>query len=132
MFNDKEIRDDEMRVIGRSGLDKTPAAQAPSGKAWNVKKILALVALCVIMLTAVGLALYLRHVHAGAEEDLEIDYFENSLGEGIHEEFVVNTPAKDPLGDYSDSVKAYTEHIVRVVNDIEMDIYIPHNAHPRL
>jgi hypothetical protein len=38
----------------------------------------------------------------------------------------------EKLGNYKDSSKAYTEHIEMTVNDIPLDIYIPHNAKPRL
>jgi hypothetical protein len=39
-----------------------------------------------------------------------------------------------PLGDYSDTtlVKPYTEHLRDTINDIPIDIYIPHNAKPEL
>ena len=37
-----------------------------------------------------------------------------------------------PLGDYSDTTKAYTEHLRDTINDIPIDIYIPHNAVPQL
>ena len=37
-----------------------------------------------------------------------------------------------PLGDYSDTTKAYTEHLRDTINDIPLDIYIPHNAVPQL
>ena len=39
-----------------------------------------------------------------------------------------------PLGDYSDTTltKAYTEHLRDTINDIPLDIYIPHNAVPEL
>jgi len=36
------------------------------------------------------------------------------------------------LGDYSDTTKAYTETFQLTVNDIPLDIYIPHNATPTL
>ena len=36
------------------------------------------------------------------------------------------------LGDYSDDTTPYTEHIQRTINDINLDIYIPHNARPSL
>ena len=36
------------------------------------------------------------------------------------------------LGDYSDETTPYTEHIQRTLNDINLDIYIPHNARPSL
>lgn len=38
-----------------------------------------------------------------------------------------------PLGNYSeDDIKAYTEHLRDTINDIPLDIYIPHNAVPEL
>lgn len=39
---------------------------------------------------------------------------------------------KKPLGSYSDNGEAYVEHIAKEINDIVLDIYIPHNAEPKL
>ena len=36
------------------------------------------------------------------------------------------------LGNYTDTTKAYTEHLRDTINDIPLDIYIPHNAVPEL
>ena len=36
------------------------------------------------------------------------------------------------LGNYIDTTKAYTEHLRDTINDIPLDIYIPHNAVPEL
>lgn len=36
------------------------------------------------------------------------------------------------LGNYTDTAKAYTEHLRDTINDIPLDIYIPHNAVPEL
>jgi len=39
----------------------------------------------------------------------------------------------EPLGNYADTTgKAYTEHLKLTINDIPLDIYIPHNAKPSL
>ena len=55
---------------------------------------------------------------------------------------VVFEPVKEPipesdyatewLGNYTDTVKTYTEHLRDTINDIPLDIYIPHNAVPEL
>lgn len=126
MFNDKEIRDDEMRVIGRPDPVK-PSPQKSEG----CKKILPLALLCsAVLLLIVGGIFLSRRNGVTEPQDVEGDFFESIL-EG-EKDTVAAVSLKEPLGDYSDSVKAYTEHIVRIVNDIEMDIYIPHNACPRL
>ena len=36
------------------------------------------------------------------------------------------------LGNYTDTTKAYTEHLRDTINDIPLEIYIPHNAEPEL
>jgi hypothetical protein len=65
------------------------------------------------------------------EEIIEDVVFEPMNEIKVPEEF--QEPLK-PLGDYSDTtlVKPYTEHLRDTINDIPIDIYIPHNAKPEL
>ena len=58
------------------------------------------------------------------------DFYETELSDTITMSETI--PVMEKLGNYKDSSKAYTEHIEMTVNDIPLDIYIPHNAKPRL
>lgn len=112
-----DTSDDEMRVLGSS---MTPITHRHSGKGW-------LVAAAVLVCAAVAAILLSRKPQDGGEQGL----YESA---DIDSTVVTAPPAQPlaPLGDYSDTLKAYTEHISRTVNDIPLEIYIPHNAVPRL
>lgn len=112
-----DTSDDEMRVLGSS---MTPITHRHSGKGW-------LVAAAVLVCAAVAAILLFRKPQDGGEQGL----YESA---DIDSTVVTAPPAQPlaPLGDYSDTLKAYTEHISRTVNDIPLEIYIPHNAVPRL
>ena len=113
-----EIQDDELRVIGRpSGNDNSG-----KGRKW-LWAVLAAVVLAAVVLAVI---LWPRK----PEPDNVPVVFDPST-EIQEEEPVIEQVA--PLGDYSDTTaKAYTEHLKRTVNDIPLDIYIPHNAKPEL
>ena len=112
-----DTSDDEMRVLGSS---MTPITHRHSGKGW-------LVAAAVLVCAAVAAIFLSRKPQDGGEQGL----YESA---DIDSTVVTAPPAQPlvPLGDYSDTLKAYTEHISRTVNDIPLEIYIPHNAVPRL
>ena len=112
-----DTSDDEMRVLGSS---MTPITHRHSGKGW-------LVAAAVLVCAAVAAIFLFRKPQDGGEQGL----YESA---DIDSTVVTAPPAQPlvPLGDYSDTLKAYTEHISRTVNDIPLEIYIPHNAVPRL
>lgn len=114
MGRNRDIRDDEIRIIGTS-------APEHSSRVW----IWAIVALAAIMLTAL-LVFLLRPEKTPETEEPEV-VFEPQAEMHIETEEPVEW-----LGDYSDSTKAYTEHLRDTINDIPLDIYIPHNAVPEL
>lgn len=114
MGRNRDIRDDEIRIIGTS-------APEHSSRAW----IWAIVALAAIMLTAL-LVFLLRPEKTLETEEPEV-VFEPQVEMHIETEEPVEW-----MGDYSDSTKAYTEHLRDTINDIPLDIYIPHNAVPEL
>lgn len=109
-----EIQDDEIRVIGHS-----EGGKPTSGK--NRWLIILIAAICCI---ALGVILW-KVISPKEEIDVpgvfepeNIDSSDNS----VREPLVF-------LGDYSDDTsKAYTEHLKQTINDIPLDIYIPHNA----
>ena len=109
-----EIQDDEIRVIGHSESGKPT-----SGK--NRWLIILIAAVCCI---ALGVILW--NVIA-PEKEVDVP--------GVFEpENIVpaDSSAREPLvflGNYTDDTdKAYTEHLKQEINDIPLDIYIPHNA----
>lgn len=112
-----EIQDDELRVIGRpSGTDVT-------GKS---RKWLWIVVAVIIVAAVVAVAV-IRSRKPDPVEDT-----------GVFDPYTVVEPANTtnekvkPLGDYADTIKAYTEHLQLTINDIPLDVYIPHNAKPSL
>ena len=105
-----EIQDDELRVIGRpSGSEDT---RKPRKWLWIV--------MAVAIVAAVVAATIICSRKPGPGNDPVV--FDTSIKEKI-----------EPLGNYADTTgKAYTEHLELTINDIPLDIYIPHNAKPSL
>lgn len=110
-----EIQDDELRVIGHSD----GATNKPGKKPWLY---ILVASLGVVVLGVIVWALF---VHKQGQQDVPVVFEpENTVS--------AETPHHDkllPLGDYTDTTgRAFTEHIEMVINDIPLDIYIPHNA----
>ena len=105
-----EIQDDELRVIGRpSGSEDT---RKPRKWLWIV--------MAVAIVAAVVAATIICSRKPGPGNDPVV--FDSSIKEKI-----------EPLGNYADTTgKAYTEHLELTINDIPLDIFIPHNAKPSL
>ena len=105
-----EIQDDELRVIGRpSGSEDT---RKPRKWLWIV--------MAVVIVAAVVAATIICSRKPGPGNDPVV--FDTSIKEKI-----------EPLGNYADTTgKAYTEHLELTINDIPLDVYIPHNAKPSL
>ena len=105
-----EIQDDERRVIGRpAGSEDT---RKPRKWLWIV--------MAVAIVAAVVAATIICSRKPGPGNDPVV--FDSSIKEKI-----------EPLGNYADTTgKAYTEHLELTINDIPLDIYIPHNAKPSL
>lgn len=117
MNNSKnEIRDDEFRVIGQA-----------SGHRPSRKKLM----LWIILVSIVAVVFCLLawcFFREKPEEDVQGVYEKELITEASH----VVEPLSF-LGDYSDTTcRAYTEHLQKTINDIPLDIYIPHNAVPAL
>lgn len=109
-----EIQDDELRVIGHS----ESGTHTPGNNRWLIILIAAI--LCI------ALAIILMNV-IFPKNDVDVP--------GVFEPeniVPIDAPASEPLiflGDYSDTTGiAYTEHLKQTINDIPLDIYIPHNA----
>ena len=110
----KDIRDDEIRIIG-----------APSEKK-RFSWIWVVVLVACISLFA-GLVALLVNRESSVQEDEYLVVFEpeNEIVEEVAD-------SVKWLGDYSNTTKAYTEHLKDTINDIPLDIYIVHNAKPEL
>lgn len=117
-----EIRDDEIRIIGKNGKQTDQG-----GRMWLWVRLGAVAVVAVVLVLVLSLS--------GRKRT-------NNEAEVVPELFdpvpVVEQPSENEsenkawLGDYSDKVTPYTEHIQRTINDINLDIYIPHNARPSL
>ena len=112
-----DIQDDELRVIGRPSGSKD--TRKPRKWLWIV--------MAVVIVAAVAIAiLWSRKPDPGNDP-------------GVFDPSTVVEPTNaikekvEPLGNYADTTsKAYTEHLKLTINDIPLDIYIPHNAKPSL
>lgn len=117
-----EIRDDEIRIIGKNGKQADQG-----GRKWLWISLGAVAVVAVVLVLVLSLS--------GRKRT-------NNEAEVVPELFdpvpVVEQPSESEsekkawLGDYSDDTTPYTEHIQRTINDINLDIYIPHNARPSL
>lgn len=113
-----EIQDDDLRVIGRpSEYDST---SKPSRLPWIIATI------AVVFAIVAFIIFWQRNTD---EESVPVVFDQSTIVD-------IADSAPEPvllLGDYTDtSSKAYTEHLKLVVNDIPLNIYIPHNAKPSL
>lgn len=111
----KDIRDDEIRIIS--------ASQEKKGfRPWGWV-CLAVAAVAIL----ISLLVLLNDEKADMESETVQVVFEPSAE--VSQETEVDTKW---LGNYIDTTKAYTEHLRDTINDIPLDIYIPHNAVPEL
>lgn len=111
----KDIRDDEIRIISASPEKK-------GLRLWGwVCLITAVVAIIISVL------FLLRKDAPSIEDESTAVIFEPS------NEVIPDSDSNvEWLGNYADTTKAYTEHLRDTINDIPLDIYIPHNAVPEL
>ena len=120
-----EIQDDELRVIGHPAATNTGAK--PKDRRWL---IVAVVAAIIAVAAALVIVLGQKEEQTVTEPETVQEVFDPApvaeAPEAVPEEVL-------PLGDYADTTgKAYTEHLQMSVNDIPLDVYIPHNAEPKL
>ena len=115
---DDNIQDDELRVLGK------PSPEEPKKKGF---KWYYAVAILLIISGVIFAAVRLFDIR---RNEIVPDFYETELSDTIAMSETI--PVMEKLGNYKDSLKAYTEQIEMTVNDIPLDIYIPHNAKPRL
>lgn len=121
--NEVDIHDDELRVIGQKRIPHSSEDIRHKKLWWWIAAAL--------LICGIIAAVFL---FSGKKEDMsesEAVVFEPMIepdDNPVAEEVLA------PLGDYSDTTltKAYTEHLRDTINDIPLDIYIPHNAVPEL
>lgn len=112
MGRNRDIQDDEIRIIGTSSSERSSHALV-----WGLVGVV-----CAIL---IALTLFYKKEKTAEIEEPAVVF--EPLDETISE-----TEETIWLGDYSDSLQAYTEHLRDTINDIPLDIYIPHNAVPEL
>ncbi|MBO5814592.1 MAG: hypothetical protein J6R30_00585 [Bacteroidales bacterium] len=111
MRRSKDIKDDEIRIITASPTKK-------HNRLWIWPALITAVAgasICMLMLSR----------DKGVVEERAEMVFEPEVT-------IESAPELKWLGSYADTVKSYTEHLRDTINDIPLDIYIPHNAIPEL
>lgn len=126
--NGYDIHDDEFRIIGAKG---SAPGRGPDGEDKNSRRYLRWVvtAVIVFVLLVIGSIVY-KTISAEEDATTEEVVFE-PMSESNHDSHPDETV--EPLGNYQDTTsKAYTEHLKDTINDIPLDIYIPHNAVPEL
>lgn len=113
-----EITDDELRVIGRSSI--TEDTSKP--RKW-FRGVMIVVIVAVVVAAAI---IWSRKPGPG---NVPVVFDPSAVVEPTD----TIKEKVEPLGNYADTVsKAYTEHLKLTINDIPLDIYIPHNAKPSL
>ena len=125
---DFDIQDDDFRVIGR--VQTVQTVQDPK-KPWGRYIIIGILIVAAIVLVIALAGNNIEPATSTQQIENEDVVFEPMA------ETKVPEPLQDavkPLGDYSDTTfkKPYTEHLRDTINDIPLDIYIPHNATPEL
>lgn len=122
-FTEDNIQDNEFRVIGASSHGEPPKPH--SGGKWKKPVLWSLAAIAVAVLLFLG-----SKMNNKAEMPVET-VFEPEKPM-LQEVFTAQTvPAQ--FGSVADSVSdPQVEHIVKTINDISLDIYIPHNTTPKL
>ncbi len=114
--NNKDIRDDEFRVIGHS----TPGTATPGDKPHGKNPAIAIVSAVIVL--CIGLLIILKWPKEKPEDP------NDGLFENVPEQ--VQPQTTKPLGVITE--KSFTEKLDTVINDVQLSIYIPHNATPEL
>ena len=121
--NEVDIHDDELRVIGQKRTPHSSEDIRHKKLWWWIAAALLICGIIAAVFLFSGKKEYMSEPEAVVFEPM-IEPDDNPVAEEV----------LAPLGDYSDTTltKAYTEHLRDTINDIPLDIYIPHNAVPEL
>lgn len=118
-----DIQDDDFRIIGSTQSEALKVDKSKGKARWYIYM------LAIVICLAAGLTLLLTRAEEPAQE-AEVEVVFDPMP--IQQEVPIEEEIK-PLGDYDEGdSKAYTEHLRDTINDIPLDIYIPHNAVPEL
>ena len=121
-----EINDDEIRILGKKSSSVSRDNAVPGQDKKHKTQVLA--ASVIVASLAFIFAILLNRMSRRAEEP-HPDFYDTAADV---EETVRTGETPQWIGDYSDTVNAYTEVLSRTVNDIPLEIYIPHNCTPSL
>lgn len=121
--NEVDIHDDELRVIGQKRTPHSSEDIRHKKLWWWIAAALLICGIIAAVFLFYGKKEYMSESEAVVFEPM-IEPDDNPVAEEV----------LAPLGDYSDTTltKAYTEHLRDTINDIPLDIYIPHNGVPEL
>lgn len=120
MNKDKfNIQDDEFRVLGAEYTSNNHKYSSPKQSASHSRKTIVIASAIAAIALLLALILFLL--------PNKQDGVSNEVNQGQSQ-----TPAKDPIGCKTDTLKSYTQHLRDTINDIPLHILIPHNAKPRL
>ena len=120
MNKDKfNIQDDEFRVLGAEYTSNNHKYSSPKQSDSHSRKTIVIASAIAAIALLLALILFLLPDKP--------DGVSNEVNQGQSQ-----TPAKDPIGCKTDTLKSYTQHLRDTINDIPLHILIPHNAKPRL
>ena len=111
----KDIRDDEFRVIGQAPREDT-SAQDKRRRNTGVAVVSA------VLVILIGIFVIIKWPR-GVQEDPNEGLFEDAPEQ-------IRPRPVSPLGTTTDA--HYTEKLDTVINDVQLSVYIPHNAKPEL
>jgi len=116
---EREIRDDEFRVLGQHTAESSITGEAKSRRKGRIAIVLAV--LCIVL----GLLAILFWPKPETENPYD-GVYENNVEETILVEEICQ------LGCHADTEESFTEKVDTVINDVRLVLYIPHNATPEL
>ena len=120
-IKEKEIRDDEIRIIGSSDRPKPEVNKS----GW--KKVAVWVLGLILVAAVILFAIF--YPNKKKVEPEVVGVFEEQDSTVVE----TKTEPVEKLGNYSDSSsRAFVEILNRTINDVPLTIYIPHNATPEL
>lgn len=118
-----DIQDDDFRIIGSTPSEALKVDKSKGKTRWYIY------ILAVVLCLMVGLT-FLFTRQEEQTQDTEVEVVFDPMPIQPEQPAIEDTK---PLGSYSEGdTKAYTEHLRDTINDIPLDIYIPHNAVPEL
>lgn len=127
-----DIQDDDFRVIGRRDSHE----EHNEKKSRRTRRPLIIILLIAVVAAVAAVLFWPEETEHAPSAQIDEPVIEDVVFEPMTETKVPENLQETlkPLGDYSDTTltKPYTEHLKDTINDIPIDIYIPHNATPEL